>query len=627
MKERSWVEINLDNFRFNIRELKRFLLPHQGFLQIVKADAYGHGAYEIAKAALAEGAGYLGVANPEEGKLLRVQGITAPILILSPALKEEIPEIIKYKLVPTISDLTFAKALSKQSSEAGVVTPVHVKIDTGMHRSGFRSEDFLSSLKKLGRMPNLEIEGVFSHFAASETDEVFSLKQLKEFERILAQMDNKPKYIHLANSAALMHNNSWQTNLVRLGIMSYGVYTNREQQDKLALRSVMTFKSVLAQVKDIKKGEYVGYNLTWKAARDGRYGIIPIGYADGYDFLLSNQGSVIINKQVCRIIGKISMDMITVDLTSIDRAKTGDEVVLMGGGTNLLRAEQLAAKYGGSAYELLCQIGRRAKRYYFDKGRLVSQAPLSRREFVSTDYSDSKLGTIISSAINQRLQDEELADLINKEVLRGFFYNKDKDIQYRKDFVHTILFIEDKDIKDYYVTKTRLQFRKVLQNDYFIVACANSDKLLKKYFLRKDVEYRWLMDTNFALHTEQFVVTKVMVNNYNLETTHNVKDSCLEIRCQHPSLSDLKGIEVDFIIETLTYYPKTSHQLSIYVTELTKGVSVKFEFPDVLKSVEVSPIFSGKDKYPIIKKTGNSLTISTNKQEWVFPNSGIIFSY
>ncbi len=627
IKERSWVEINLDNFRHNLNELKKFMLPGQNFLQIVKADAYGHGALEIAKTAIDEGAVMLGVANFEEGKLLRIQGIKAPILILSPSLSDEIPEIVAHNLIPTVSDLSFAKTLSQYATEQNTTVSVHVKADTGMHRSGIRAENFLADYKKIAKLSGLHIEGIFSHYAASENDDKCTLKQSKEFCLLLDKIKPLPGYIHLANSAAIIQHNMWKANLVRLGIMSYGVYTDAEQYPALDLKSVMTFKSTVAQVKEIKKGEKVGYNQTWTAPCDGSYGIIPIGYADGYDFLLSNAGIVKINDQICKVIGKVSMDMITVDLSLIPEVKAGAEVVLMGGGANLLRAEQLTHKYKGSPYELLCQIGRRAKRYYFVKGKQVSHAPLSRREFVSSDYNDTKLSSIISSALSQRMQDDEIADLIYREVLRGFFYNKDNDVQYRKDFVHSIEFIDDACNPQYYITKTKLKFRKILQNDYFMVACANSDEVLKRYFMRKDVEYRWLMDTNFALQASQFTVTNVMIGKQKLKTTSKVNDGCLEIRCSHPALKDYVGKEELFTIETETLYPKSSHQLSIFITELTRGVTVSFKFPKSISGVEAITVFSGQNKFPDLKKSKSVITVKTIEQEWVFPNSGIVFAY
>jgi len=627
IQERSWVEINLDNFKDNLRELKKYLFPGQAFLQIVKADAYGHGAFEIAKAAIDEGAVYLGVANAEEGKLLRIQGIKSPILILSPSLIAEIPSICDYNLVPTLSDLAFADALSTYVVSNNLEIKVHVKVDTGMNRSGFRTEVFNKAYKHISKLPNIIIEGLFSHFAASENDANFTVAQSKIFDSIVSSLKSLPRYIHLANSAAVLTHNSWKANLVRYGIMSYGVYTDSEQYSKINLKSVMTFKSIIAQIKDIKKGEYVGYNRTWKADKDGQYGIIPIGYADGYDYLLSNKGLASIKGQIYKTIGKVSMDMITVDLASNDIVKVGDEVVLMGGGTNLLRAEQLTSKYCGSAYELLCQVGRRAKRYYLENNQIISYAPLSRREFVSSDFDDTKLSSIISSAINQRLQDDEIADLIFREVLRGFFYNKDKDIQYRKEFVHKVKFIDDPKNKEYYITKTNLKFKKRLQNDYFIVACANSEDVLKRYFMRRDVEYRWLMDTNFKLTTDQFSVTMVKINNVVLNTELSYNKGCLEFRCTHPNLKQLVGKEVSFSIETETFYPKSSHQLSIFITELTKGVMVRFIFPKSIHNVESITVFSGKNKFPEVEKKPSAVLVKTLDNEWVFPNSGIIFAY
>lgn len=627
IKDRSWVEINLDNFRHNLSELKKVMLPKQDFLQIVKADAYGHGAYEIAKTAIELGAVYLGVANPEEGKLLRMQGIKAPILILSPALIEEIPLIFENDLVPTLSELEFAEALSKQSVIMNRTQNIHVKVDTGMHRSGFRIEDFSKAYKVINKLPNLIIEGIYSHYAASENDDEFTELQMHQFNSVLDKIKPLPKYIHLANSSALISHNSWKANLVRLGIMSYGIYTNSKQYNYLNLKSVMTFKSTIAQIKKLCIDDYIGYNKTWQATQDGLYGIIPIGYADGYDFLLSNKGAVAVNGQICRVIGRVSMDMITVDMSSIPRPDIGNEVILMGGGSNMLRAEQLASKYNGSAYELLCQVGRRAKRYYYSEGKLVSHTPMSRRDFVPTDYDNGKLGTIITSAINQRLQDEEIADLIYKEVLKGFFFNKDKDIQYRRNFVHSIEFIDSDTNSPYYIAKTKLSFTKQLQNDYFIVACANRDDVLKRYFQRKDVEYRWLMDTNFTVKSNQFKIVKVKINKLKLETISSIKNQCLEIKCTHSKLSSLIGQDVSFSIETETLYPKSSHQLSIFITELTKGVSVKFKYPQQIKNLETQTVFSGKDKFPKIINNKSMISVDTSANEWVFPNSGIIFAY
>ena len=624
--ERSWVEIDLDAFRHNLKALKSFLKPEQGFIQIVKADAYGHGAWEIAQAALKEGATALGVANLEEGKLLRIEGCKAPILILSPSLIDEIPGILEYKLIPTVNDFSFAQALISICAKQKVKCPISLKFDSGMHRSGILEKDFAELWYFCKNAAELEVKSFFSHFASSESDLKFSEAQEKRFKQVIDKYKVEADWIHIANSSALINGLGSSGNLCRLGILSYGVYTHPSQKEKIELKPVMTFKSTVIQIKEIPKGATVGYNQTWKAQRKTRYAVIPVGYADGYDFLLSNKGKVLIEGIICPVIGKVSMDMICVDLTDAPEIQCGAEVILLGNGNNDIRVENLVSLYNGSSYELLCQVGRRAKRYYYEKGRLVTAAPLSRRDFVSSDYPNSKLNQIIQSAIAQRINSEEMSELIFREILRVFFYNQDRDIRYRKNFRHHILFTESSD-KDYWKAETTLSFSKTLQRDFFLVACANSDKALKDYFKRNDVEYRWLMDGNFQLNPTAFQLSSVKVNGLELTTRINFKAEAMEIRCSHPELKKLIGQEVRFEINTLTLYPKSSHQLSVFITELTHGVQISFSYPETLKQIECVPFFAGQNKYPKITTSKNTISVTTKSEEWVFPQSGVVFAY
>ena len=624
--ERSWVEIDLDAFRHNLKALKSFLKPEQGFIQIVKADAYGHGAWEIAQAALKEGATALGVANLEEGKLLRIEGCKAPILIFSPSLIDEIPGILEYKLIPTVNDFSFAQALISICAKQKVKCPISLKFDSGMHRSGILEKDFAELWYFCKNAAELEVKSFFSHFASSESDLKFSEAQEKRFKQVIDKYKVEADWIHIANSSALINGLGSSGNLCRLGILSYGVYTHPSQKEKIELKPVMTFKSTVIQIKEIPKGATVGYNQTWKAQRKTRYAVIPVGYADGYDFLLSNKGKVLIEGIICPVIGKVSMDMICVDLTDAPEIQCGAEVILLGNGNNDIRVENLVSLYNGSSYELLCQVGRRAKRYYYEKGRLVTAAPLSRRDFVSSDYPNSKLNQIIQSAIAQRINSEEMSELIFREILRVFFYNQDRDIRYRKNFRHHILFTESLD-KDYWKAETTLIFSKTLQRDFFLVACANSDKALKDYFKRNDVEYRWLMDGNFQLNPTAFQLSSVKVNGLELTTRINFKAEAMEIRCSHPELKKLIGQEVRFEINTLTLYPKASHQLSVFITELTHGVQISFSYPETLKQIECVPFFAGQNKYPKITTSKNTISVTTKSEEWVFPQSGVVFAY
>jgi len=607
-------------------------------MQIVKADAYGHGAFEIAKKAIKCGVKLFGVANADEGAILRYQGITEPILILSPSLTSEIDSIIENELIPTISSFEFAECLNRSAKQE---INIHINIDTGMGRSGFYYSEALEKIQQIRKLKNLKIEGIFSHFSAAENDEDYTKFQTDKFQQILDQLDFKPKHIHIANSSGIITSKNKYANLVRIGLLSFGIYSDDSLKNKIKLKPVMTFKSRIGQIKFAEKGDTIGYNRTYISKKKLKYAILPIGYADGYDFLLSNKGKVLIQNKLCDVIGKVSMDMIAIDISEIPEALIGEEVVLLGDDNESIKAENLTKLYQGSSYEILCQIGRRAKRYYQENGEIISSSPLLRREFVSRDYSDKKLSGIIETAIEQRLQSKEIADLIYQDILKRFFIEKDREIYYRKNFKHAIefqnikkssespLLMENKRgfINNYFQTNTTLTFTKKLQNDYFYVACAKNEKLLEKYFLRRDVEYRWLLDNNFDLDPQFFNITSVKINDLELYNEMKISSGCIEIKCYHPKLQQLVGKEVNFSISTQTYYPKNSHQLGIYITEITQGVNIKFIYGDVLKDVEAVPIFSGQMKFPEIKCQKNAIIVSSKKNEWIFPNSGVVFVY
>ncbi len=624
--QRSWVEIDLDNFSLNLQNLKKLLPATTSYMQIVKADAYGHGAYEIALQSQKFGAEYFGVANAEEGALLRYQKITQPILILSPSFPEEIDLIHNNNLTPTVTTLAFAKKLNHKS--AGRRTKIHLEIDTGMGRSGIRFDRANDIIKQIKKLPNLEIEGIFSHFSSSESDLEFTKLQCERFREVIEALDFSVRYIHIANSTGIVTCSPEYANLVRIGLLSYGIYSDERLRDKIELQPVMTFKSVICQIKQARKGETVGYNRTYKAEQDITYAIIPVGYADGYDFLLSNRGRVRIRDKTYPVIGRVSMDMITVDITSNPDITCGDEVTLLNG--EELCPEKVVSLYDGLSYELLCQIGRRARRYYHRDRRIVATAPLSRRDFVSRDFTDDKLNLIIESAISQRLQSKEIATLLYSEILKRFFIDKDENIHYRQNFQHSISFRPSRvtELKEFYEVETRLTFKKVLQQAYFFVACANQIEDLEKYFRRRDVEYRWLLDDNFSLSGEYFEVTAVSINDLSLSHTKRLQDDCMEIKCSHNDLASLVGEEVTFSISTKTYYPKRSHQLTVYLTEITRGVEIDFNFPEQeISDIEVVSIFSGQSKYPQIRKMNNRIEVSSGEEEWIFPNSGVIFAY
>lgn len=623
-KDRSWTEINLSNFEFNLNELKKYIRDDQKIMQIVKADAYGHGAYEISKRAIKCGASMLGVANAEEGALLRYQKIDVPILILSPSFEHEIDVILENNLIPTISTLDFARRLNTAAKSVNKTINIHIEIDTGMGRSGLKLDPAKRALKEIRTLSNLNIQGIFSHYAASENDPDYTSKQYKYFYEFAKELEFEPEFIHIANSSGVITFRDPLCNMVRLGLLSYGVYSDDSLKTKIELRPVMKFKTRISQLKIADPGEYIGYNCTYKVKQRMRYAILPVGYADGYDYLLSNRGEVLLHNKLCPVIGKVSMDMIAIDITAVKDPKTGDEAILLG---DELRAEHLTSKYNGLSYELLSQIGRRAKRYYRDDGDIVASSPLLRREFVSSDFSDKKLNRIIEAAIEQRMQSKEIANLIYSDVLERLFAMKDHSLSYRHNFEHVIKFEEDTEMGNFYAATTTLSFEKKLQHEYFIVACAKNENQLEKYFLRRDVEYRWLLDNNFDLDTKFFSVSSVRINNLELSHSAEIKDGCIEIRCSHPELGKMVGKKVHFFIETKTYYPQSTHQLSIFITDITQSVNIRFEYDDLFEKVEAVPLFAGKSKFPNIEYREKSVNVKSEKDEWIFPSSGVVFVF
>jgi alanine racemase len=620
---RSWIEIDLTAYRHNYKAMRALLPDGMNILQIVKADAYGHGAVEVARAAVEMGAVMLGVANAEEGSILRYRGLQVPILILSPSLIHEIDLIREYQLTPTVSDIAFARALD---SAVAAPFPIHVEIDSGMGRSGVHYRDALPFIRELITCKNLRIDGIFSHYSSAENDQDYSTTQYTRFQATLKELDGlvSPTFRHISNSPAVLTMPTEGTNLVRLGLLSYGVYPAPVLRSQIDVHPVMTFKTRIGQLRQAVRGESIGYNRTFIADTDLRYAVLPVGYADGYDFLLSNRAHVSIHGTLCPVIGKISMDMTAVRIPDQLSVSVDDEVVLLGG--NNLGAEDLTELYGGNPYELLCQVGRRARRFYYDQGNLVSSAPLARREFISRDFTDDRLDVVIEAAIGQRLHSKEIASIVSSDILRQFFFDRDREIFYRSAFEHTIRFRDIGD-SEAYLVQTELTFCKVLQNDYFLVACANQPEQLNRYFLRRDCEYRWLLDDNFQLSPERFKVTEVRVNDCLLSTESRLRDDCIEIRCSHPELTGLVGSEVVFSIATETYYPRKSHQLSVFVTEITRGVKVAFEYPESVRKVETITVFAGRRRFPELTQQPGCTTITTSPDEWVFPNSGIVFAY
>ncbi|MDR2435535.1 MAG: alanine racemase [Treponema sp.] len=367
--------IHLDNFRENFRAVQERIGPGRRICVPVKADAYGHGAARIAGAAIEAGASCLAVATVREGAELRENGVTAPVLLLSQPLFEEIPGIFENRLIPFVSDAAFAGALKRAA--AGIRLPVHLKIDTGMGRMGCSPAEAGGIARYIAACPSLEYAGTATHLAVSDSaaaeDIAYTRRQLALFREALdgiraAGLD--PGIVHAANSGGvILHPDSW-FDMVRPGILLYGYKPAEEPAPEAAgpLRAapVMELRTNVVFIKKVKKGESLSYGRTWTAPRDTSVAILPAGYADGLPRLASNRWQAVIGGKACPLVGRICMDQCLADLGPAPNVRRWDEAVLFGGPAP--DAAALAERIGTIPYEITCNINKRVPRVYQESG-------------------------------------------------------------------------------------------------------------------------------------------------------------------------------------------------------------------------------------------------------------------
>jgi len=339
-------------------------------MAVVKADAYGHGAVPVSRTALEAGATWLGVAVPEEAIPLRGAGLSPRILVLGPIAPEQADLVVDLALDQTVSDPSQAEALDRAARARGRVISLHLKVDTGMHRVGIRPQQVPPVAKHIAELRSVRLVGLMTHFATSEAeDPAFAREQLARFaeaERGLAAAGIRVPIRHAANSGALLFLPEARLELVRPGIMLYGCHPRGRQQDaEPLLRPALRFQTVVSHIQNVARGESVSYGRTFVAPRDLCVATLPVGYADGYGRLLSNQGRVLIRGVRVPVIGRVCMDMIMVDVSRVPDACVGDEVVLIGRqGPEEITADEVAELQGTISYEVLCRIGPRVPRTY-----------------------------------------------------------------------------------------------------------------------------------------------------------------------------------------------------------------------------------------------------------------------
>lgn len=369
------AEVSIPNLINNFNIIKSLVNKDVKIMAVVKANAYGHGIKRVSEELLKAGAAYLGVAYLEEAIFLRKQSITAPILVMGAINSEQVADFIKYNVDITTSSIDKSIAISKVASELNKTARVHIKVDTGMERIGVHWYNASKYIEKTYELPNIEVKGIFSHFAKAESDVDFTNEQISRFEEVLDFMNKKnilPEIIHLANSAGIVNFKNSHYNLVRPGIMTYGYNPNgyfpEEMFNGKKLKPVMTLKTKVSYFKVCPANTGISYNHTYKTKDQTRIITLPLGYGDGYSRLLSNKGEAIIRGKKYPLVGNICMDQIMVDIGPYGEAYNGDDVLLFGKmGDDQIPLESLCDKVGTITYELLCNISSRVPRIYIEK--------------------------------------------------------------------------------------------------------------------------------------------------------------------------------------------------------------------------------------------------------------------
>lgn len=364
-----WAEVDLGALESNIKNIKSCIKNNAKWCAVVKADAYGHGALAVARKCVEMGASYLAVAAISEAIILRKGGFTTPILILGPVPLEAAGTIVDYDITQAVFSMEQAVAISRQAVLRNKVAKIHLKIDTGMHRIGIKPEQAGDLAKKISELPGINLEGMFSHFALADVeDKSYAHRQLEEFKLAISKVEDAGVFIaikHIANSAAILEMPEAHFDMVRAGIILYGLWPSDEVKHTVGLKPLMKLCAKVSFIKELKAGESVSYGYTWTAKRRSVIGTLPIGYADGYTRMLSGKAQVEYQGHRAPVVGRICMDQCMVDLTDIIDIKEGATVTLYG--SDALPMDEVADWLGTINYELPCMLSTRVPRVYMEK--------------------------------------------------------------------------------------------------------------------------------------------------------------------------------------------------------------------------------------------------------------------
>jgi alanine racemase len=363
------VTIDLDALRHNFSEIKRLAGTQPKVLAVVKSDAYGHGMIPVAKTLESEGVDCLGVFEVTEGLELRKSGCEVPILVMMGVVSDEVEAAVEYGLMPALFKLEIGETLSAISAAQGKVTPVHVKVDTGMTRLGVLYKDLPQFLEQILPLKGIEVKGIFSHLAvADQPDQAYTDQQIEKFQEAVEASRRIIGFegdVHIANSGALLGSKGLELGMIRPGILLYGSPPAEGWPAAAAFKPVMSFKSKVTQVRTVPAGTSVSYGCTYTTPEERTIATIPVGYDDGYSRLLSNNGEMLIHGQRAPIVGRVCMNLTMVDVTGIAGVAVGDEVVLLGAqGGERISAEEIATRIQTISYEVYCTLGKSNQRAY-----------------------------------------------------------------------------------------------------------------------------------------------------------------------------------------------------------------------------------------------------------------------
>ena len=381
----TYCEIDLAAVDHNLKEViklaarNKFSLPTRScsrkrtkdvatVLAVIKADAYGHGAGKIASLLDKAGVGFLGVSDVDEGVALREAGIKRPILLFESTLAAHACKIVDHELMPTVCTLELARALNRYAQKRKKRIDIHIKVDTGMGRLGIWHEEAFDFIKKVSRLTFLRIMGIFTHFPAADTDRRFTREQIGYLYNLVTSLDRAGliiPYIHAANSMGLAGYQTHILNLSRPGLILYGLYPHSGLRKNICLKPVLSVRSHVIFLKEIKKGRSISYGRTFFTKKDMLIATIPIGYNDGYFRALSNRASVLIGGVRCPVVGRVTMDQIMVDASHVKGVKLGSPVTVLGQQKGeCVSADELAKHAGTINYEIVCSLGGRLPKVY-----------------------------------------------------------------------------------------------------------------------------------------------------------------------------------------------------------------------------------------------------------------------